>query len=248
MKNFSLKKLLFKGMVLLAFAFILLIGFILNPSLSYAHQSEIEGINVFHDDPLSPEISQIIRESNRFLISSPLDNPTNSQLCLNEGIYPKVIQALMGPDVIRAFRNINVVLGERTEGNRLKSRSHSFGFTQFLAHARVHNQQYAHHGFWDANPLGGHPEWKWEGFADYVVLGDTYSLKEIWDAYKSYPNDPYIFVELEEGAGSLKLHIRYLLLVKYCLDEKNMQYQSFMDNALKEEVLWQELEDKFSQE
>lgn len=231
---------------MLGFVFILLIGFMLNPSLSYAHQSQIGGLSVFHNEALSAEIKEIIIDSNQFLLSSPLANP-KSQICLNEGIYPKVIKALMGPDVIRAFRHTNVVLGELKDKNRLESRGHSFGFAQFLAHARVHNQQYAHHGFWDANPLGGYPEWKWEGFADYVVLGSKYKLEEIWKAYQSHEDNSYVFVDLGEGEGSLKLHIRFLLLTKYCFEEKGMDYQSFMELSMEEEDVWQEIKEKFAE-
>ena len=63
MKSSPVKKWLFRGMVASIFAFILLIGFMLNPSLTYAHQSTIEGVKVYHSQKLDPELENIIRNS-----------------------------------------------------------------------------------------------------------------------------------------------------------------------------------------
>lgn len=231
-------------MVASVFAFILLIGFMLNPSLSYAHHSTIEGVEIYHEQELDPALTEIIRNSKARIEASPLFSEQPSfQLCLKDGSnYPHLIESILGADVIRSFSNINVVQAETDPGNQyLIWKGHVFLYEQFLAHVMVHNLQFYHHGLWGSNPLGGHPEWKWEGYADYVVLGEKYELAELYTAYKAAADDPYVFVKLKDEEGSLKLHIGFLILTKYCLDNKNLTYQEFMEEDLEEGQLWKEI-------
>ncbi|MEM8890902.1 MAG: hypothetical protein AAGD28_23200, partial [Bacteroidota bacterium] len=244
MKSSPVKKWLFRGMVASVFAFILLIGFMLNPSLSYAHQSTIEGVKVYHNQKLDPELENIIRNSKARIKASQLySDQINFQLCLKDGSnYPSMIETILGEDVIRSFSNINVVLAETDPTfHYLSWRGHVFRYDQFLAHVMVHNLQFHHHGLWGSNPLAGYPEWKWEGYADYVVLGKQYSLKELVLAYEATADDPYVFVQLQDDEGSLKLHIRFLILTKYCLDIRKLTYQEFMEKELDEGKLWEEI-------
>ncbi|MEL6255754.1 MAG: hypothetical protein AAFR87_27360, partial [Bacteroidota bacterium] len=213
MKSSSLKKWLFRGMVASVFALILLIGFMLNPSLSYAKHSTIEGVEVYHDQSLDPALKDIIKASKARIKASVLySDQLKFQVCLKDGsIYPHAIESILGDDVIRSFSNINVVQAETDPTHQyLTWRGHVFRYDQFLAHVMVHNLQFQHHGLWDSNPLGGYPEWKWEGYADYVVLGLKYELTELCEAYTATPDDPFTFVKLREEEGSLKLHIRFL--------------------------------------
>lgn len=245
MKKRTFKKLLFKGMVALGFAFILLVGFILTPSVSYAHQTEVEGLLIHHDEKLSPKLGEIIQQSFSILKRSALYDPHfQMELCMNDGpFYPKLIEGLLGPDIIRAFSNKNVVLLPTTEsGEAFSWHGNTFNYTQVLAHVMTHNLQYNYHGFWDANPLGRHPEWKWEGYAEYVVLGEKYKLEDLLEKYSTSGEDLFSFISLGERAGTFKLHIRYLILTKYCLENKNMDYQKFIETDLVEEELWEEIE------
>lgn len=244
MKKISLKKLLFKVLVSIAFGFILLLGYILNPTLSYAYQTDIEGLRVYHNQAVSPHLHNIVKESIHILKSSELyDAGFQMELCMEQGtLYPKIIEALLGPDIIRAFSNKNVVLLPTTEeGTAFEWRGNRFNYVQVLAHGMTHNLQYKYHGLWDANPLGMHPEWKWEGYAEYVVLGQSYSLQDLLLKYEAGGSEMFNFISLDEGEGTIKLHIRFLILTKYCLENKGMKYQDFMDASFDEDKLWQEI-------
>lgn len=244
MKKISFKKLLFKGMVALAFVFLVLVGYILNPSLSYAHQTDIEGLRVFHNQELAPQLQDIVRESLNTLKSSELYDPQfQMELCTQESsTYAKIIEILLGEDIIRAFSNKNVVLLPTDEsGTTFTWRGNRFNYVQALAHAMVHNLQYNHHGFWDANPLGMHPVWKWEGYAEYVVLGKKYSLQKLLAKYEQAGPEMFTFVSLQDGEGTIRLHIRFLILTKYCLENKGMSYGEFMRTSEDEDSLWQEI-------
>ena len=244
MKSSLLKKWLFSGMVASLFALILLIGFMLNPSLSYAHQSTIEGVKVYHNQELAPELKDIIRKAKARIKTSQLySDQVNVQLCLQDGShYPSLIESILGDDVIRSFSNTNVVLAETDPTHHyLIWKEHVFRYDQFLAHVMVHNLQFHQHGFWGSNPIARYPEWKWEGYADYAVLGNTYSLKELFRAYEAMEDNPYAFVKLRDDEGSLKLHIQYLILTKYCLDIQQLTYQEFMEKDFDKGKLWNEI-------
>lgn len=244
MKSSLLKKWLFRGMVASVFALILLIGFILNPSLSYAHHGTIEGVTVYHNQELTPELKDIIHKAKvRIKTSQLYSDQLSFQLCLQDGYnYPSLIEYILGDDVIRSFSNINVVLAETDPTHHyLIWKEHVFRYDQFLAHVMVHNLQFHQHGFWGSNPIARYPEWKWEGYADYVVLGKKYNLKELFMAYEATEDNPYAFVKLRDDEGSLKLHIRFLMLAKYCLDIRELTYQEFMEKDLDEGKLWDEI-------
>ncbi len=245
MKNLTLKNILFKAMVSCGFVLILLVGYLLNPAISYAHQTDIEGLRIYHEAALDPTLSPLITESLTTLRASEIYDP-NIQIdfCLNDGaFYPKVVKAVLGPDIIRAFSNKCVVIADPVPGKAFFSwRGNQFSYTQALSHVLTHNLQFNYHGFWQANPLGGHPEWKWEGYAEYVSLGKKYTLSEIWKAYQQSGEEMYDFVHLKNGEGTLKLHVRFLLLTKFCLEEKGLSYARFMEEDLEEERVWAEIQ------
>ena len=91
-------------------------------------------------------------------------------------------------------------------------------YSQFLTHGLVHNLQFKHHGFWDANPLGGYPMWRWEGYAEYVTLGEHYDLRCLIEDYEERKLEPYEWFSLSDGEGTINLHVRHLILTKYAIE------------------------------
>lgn len=225
------KKYLIRGLGTLAFLALLLISFLLNPALSYAHKTEYKAITIYHQAELRPDLLKLIDQSLATVKSSALyDEQFRSHLCLNDGsIYPTVVRKLLGEDVFTAFSNKVVFLGEdRIENNRFSLWDRSLKYTQFLTHGWVHNLQYQHHGFWQSNPLGGHPNWCWEGYAEYITLGQQYTLKDLINRYQAHQGDPYTWFSLDNGEGTIRQHVKYLIMTKYAFEVKKLDYRSFL--------------------
>ena len=170
------------------------------------------------------------------------------EICVNDGaIYPKVIRSLMGDDVFRAFANKSVMMGTISGPDRLKVWGREVSTPQFLTHALIHNLQYVYHGFWDANPLGGHSEWKWEGYVEYELMGKEHTLGYFDQKLRETSGDEFTWVDMEAGQSTIKQHVRYLMLVKYCMEEKGMNYDELMAYEVEEGLLKAELADFLTQ-
>ena len=174
-----MKKLISRILFTLTFCVILLISFLLNPGLAYGNSTEYENITIYHNGELNPEIKELIKISLEEIKAAKIYSPDfHSQLCLNEGLYPKVVRSILGDDVFRAFSNKIVFHGDKTdEFNKFRKWERALSYTQFLKHALMHNLQFKYHGLWDANPLGGYPEWKWEGYVEYETIGNLTTLE-----------------------------------------------------------------------
>lgn len=167
------------------------------------------------------------------------DSDFHTNLCLNDGsCYPALVKTVLGDDVFRAFANKVIVLGEYSaQPNRFIKWGEQINFTQWLAHGIIHNLQYQHHGFRDANPLGGHPMWKWEGYAEYHSIGEEWSFEELLAIYENATGDDFQLVKLEDDYTTIKLHIKYLLMTKYCLEVLHLDYETFMNYEIEEQAL-----------
>ena len=219
-----------------------LLGLVFFPAVSYAHETKVDEVTIYHNEPLPDHFLESVDESLQALKKTMLyRGPSTLDICVNDdSYYPGIIRALMGDDVFRAFANKSVMMGEFSGPDQMRIWGREVSITQFLTHAMIHNLQFEHHGFWDANPIGGYAEWKWEGYVEYEVLGKDYSLSYFHKKSIGGKGD-FDWIELENGLATIKRHIDYLMLAKYCLEVKEMTYDEMMEYEVSEEVLMQEL-------
>ena len=222
----------------------LFLAFLFFPSWLYAHKTALDGVTIYHHQPLPEGFDQVVGESIEVIKKSELYRPAfRSQICLNDGgLYPGLVKAALGDDIFRAFEHKAVMLGEFTnDSRRIRARGRELSTVQFLSHAFVHNLQYQYHGFLDANPLGTHPEWKWEGYVEYIVLSPEKPLSYY---HKLLPETkgPFDWIELEGGMATIRMHLEFMMLTRYCFEQKGWDYQEFMDDDTPGEVLWKEME------
>ncbi|HAA15532.1 MAG TPA: hypothetical protein DCE41_29040 [Cytophagales bacterium] len=238
-----MKKIVWSISFTLLLGFGLLVGFLLNPQLMYGNTTTYKNITIHHRGELNQDLKQIIDLSLNTVAQSELfDDDFNSHLCLNQGIYPQVVQAVLGDDVFTAFGNKVVVLGTPDEAfNRFRKWDRSLSYSQFLSHALLHNLQFQHHGLWDANPLGRHPQWKWEGYVEYQVLGDLATLEDLVKLITPPETDDFTWIELSEEQGTIKRHVKYLALVKYGFEVLAWDYDALMHATTTEDELLSEL-------
>jgi len=236
-----------KKIVRVAAAFVLLnisflITLVLFPGITYAHETSIEGVTLFHNKPLPDHFVATVKESLEVVKQASIyRGMPEIEICLNDGaVYPAMVRSLMGDDVFRAFANKSVMMGTVTGPDRMRIWGREVSTGQFLTHAMIHNLQYDYHGFWDSNPLGRHAEWKWEGYVEYELLGDMHTLSELNEKWEG-AEDNFDWVDLGQGKGTVKRHIAYLMLVKYLFEQKGMSYLALIDDLESEEEVWKEL-------
>lgn len=239
-----IKKTIRLAVVFLLLNTALLLVLILFPTISYAHETVVEEVTIHHNESLPDHFIESVQKSLALVKSVEIfDQMPAIDLCVKDGsFYPDMIKKLMGNDVFRAFADKTVMMGELTGLDRMSIWGREVNVTQFLAHAFIHNLQYQHHGFWDANPLGGHAEWKWEGYVEYELLGKGQGLTYFHNKIKHIRGD-YDWVELGDGKATVKRHIEYLMLVKYCKEQKGMSYPKLMETEITEAEVLAEMEE-----
>lgn len=239
-----IKKLLFKLLGTFLFLFLLLVTFLLNPSLLYANKTVYQNITIHHEGPLRADLFELIDKSLETIRQVEIAGQEwRTDLCLNDGsAYPGLVRRLLGEDVFTAFSNKVVFLGQdATTFDRFYLWDRELKYSQFLTHGLVHNLQFRHHGLWDANPLGGYPMWRWEGYAEYVALGDKYDLRCLVEDYEERKVEPYEWFSLSEGEGTISLHVRHLILTKYALEVKKQDYDQFLNDPQSESKAYEEV-------
>ncbi|OEK01509.1 hypothetical protein BFP97_08230 [Roseivirga sp. 4D4] len=215
-----------------------LIILLTTPSILYANHTAIGNIEVYHSQPLPAELRTTIESALERVSSSEIyDANMKHDLCLNDGSkYPALVESVLGSDVFAAFANKVVVLGKYEEAGKFRQWGQTLSFDQFLAHGLMHNYQYRYHGFFGANPLGNHVQWKWEGYVDYQVIGKHYDMDDLMTALES-PKGNFDWLNFKNGESTIKMHVKYLTLVKYALESKGWSYQDLIASKVSMEDL-----------
>lgn len=241
-----MKKALRWTLILISFLLFMIGGILLvifHPEWTYEHTTSYKQFSILHDQELDEQIFSIIDSSLSVLEKSEIYDPAVEIVwCLNESSpYPGWIERLMGEDTFRAFSHFIVMQGS-FEGSihHFQKFGQSLSTRQFLTHALVHNMQYAHHGFWDANPLGGHPHWKWEGYAEYISQENLPNQQELYSMIQQ-EKGPYFWMDLGRDHKTIYLHVPFLAATRYYFDQKGIDYETFMADTTSLESILHEL-------
>jgi hypothetical protein len=242
----KLKKILFRAAVTLAFCIGLLITFVFNPSLLYGKATMHKNFVIYHNNELNEELTELIAVSFSKLQGHELfDEEIEISICLNDGsLYPALIQELMGPDVIRSFANKTVIHADILDVENDKMILSSWGnetfkASQWFTHSFTHCLQYKKYGFFGSNPIAGYDEWKWEGYSEYTSFGTHYDLNTLLKKYFEQTDGNW--VEMEDGSKTLKRHLQYLTMVKYCIEIRQMTYDDILRSTDSPEQVFSEV-------
>lgn len=248
--NKQLKKwtfrLIFTGLFLIG----LLVTFVLSPILLYANKTLIGNYSIYHNKPLDKNFLHRLDESLSIIKTSELYNPElKMDICLKDGSkYPELIERIMGRDLLSTFYNKIVFAGDEVnfEDNYISFDGHKWNLTEMLAHAQVHCLEFSKYGLWDSNPIGKHPEWKWEGYPEYIarqtLRGDTLSnnIKMLLNAEKVNQNG---WMKLTDNTETTISYFEYRLLIQYCLEIKKMSFTQLLQDSTQEETIKQQMMD-----
>jgi hypothetical protein len=114
-----------------------------------------------------------------------------------------------------------------------------FNASQMLAHSFTHCLQYKKYGFFGSNPIAGHDEWKWEGYAEYTSFGRNYDLNYFLKKHMEPVNT--IWIQMEDGSKAIKNHLKFLIMVKYCMEVRQMSYDQILESTESQDEVYAEL-------
>ncbi len=241
----SLTKALFVLFLIGVFLFAFVVIILLNPKLFYNRKTKIDNFNVYHNSNLNSNLKSLLQETSEIIKSSEFYNK-NLQLdiCLNDNsLYPELIKKIRGQAFGYGFYNKVVLLGTPNyEGNYVEFNGYKWNLKQLLAHEIVHCQQFDNLGFYKSNPIANLPNWKWEGYAEYISRNsnDQNDLKQNIVRLQSTSKNSW-GVKFSNQTITPRFYNDYWNLVKYCMDIKKMTYRDILIDTTSETKVKEEM-------
>jgi Collagenase len=228
----------------------LLLIIVLNPILTYANKTTHKNYSVYHNKTLDPALITSLDEATEFLKTSELYNPAlNLDICLNDGSkYPKLMRILRGQAFAWGFYNKVVLQGNANFiKNHVELNGYKWNLTQLLAHEMTHCLQFDMLGFWKSNPVANIPDWKWEGYAEYVSRQnmDQKDLKKNIERFITTDKNSWE-IHFTDSTIAPREYYDSWTLVQYCLDIKKMNYKQLLADTVSEQQMRQEMMNWFS--
>lgn len=237
-----MKKIIKRSLMGISFLFVLTIGtFILcmfNPQWMYAEHTDHGHFRILHNAPLQADLLPALDSAEALIRRSELYT-TDFQLhiCLNDGApYYRMHELVRGQAFGYGFSDIVCLGGEmEAEKGRVHLNWAYWGLVPLLAHEMTHCLQYQEQGFWGSNPMGGHPDWVWEGYAEYMARPGR-DLKAsralLLEAEGSNENG---WFGLPDGTDGPISYFKYSLYVQYCMEELELSFSELLAEPPREE-------------
>ena len=226
----------------------ILLVIVLNPGLSYANKTTHHNFKIYHSQPVEQSFLVHLDEAAALLSTSEYNNPNlELDICMNDGSkYPWLIGKIGGQAFARGFYNKVVMMSRvNSKENYAEINGRKWNLTELLAHEMIHCLQFSHLGFWHSNPVAKIPNWKWEGYPEYIARRSTAmsDLSQAITRWVSYNQEQPTsgWMDLPDGTGEPTAYYKNWLLVKYCMDIKNMSYTELLADNKTEEELWVEM-------
>jgi hypothetical protein len=231
----------------------LLLCFILNPTFLYGNKTVYGSFNIYHSQPLDPEFKTILDDATALLQTSELyDRDFRMDICLNDGsCYATLIQALHTPAFGIGFYNKVVIMGDiHVKENYTKIYRFKYNLTQLIAHEALHCLQFHTLGLWKSNPVAGFPDWKWEGYNEYIARRNpdqTDLAKNIarFNAFELTPKNGW-GIPYADSTYTAKEYYQWLTLMQYCGDVKKMTFREILQDTTGEDVVRREMMDWYN--
>jgi len=226
-------------------SFLTIILTMFNPSFLYANQTEIGNYIVYHQTEVAPELADRLQAAQSLIQKSELYDPNfKIKVCLNDGsYYPALMETLRGPAFAWGFYDITTFRGNADyENNRIELNGYQWNLEQLFAHEFVHCLQSNALGLLRANPIGNYPEWKWEGYPEYIARqneGQRSLLNNInrLSAAKEAVPDAWR-ITFEDNTIVSRRYYTYWLLVQYCMNIKGMSYLELLHDT-RSKAVWE---------
>lgn len=230
----------------------LLLVIVLNPMLTYANKTTHNNFTVFYNKKLDPALLSQLDQAAGLLKASELYDPKlHFDICLDDGsLYPKLIRNLRGQAFAWGFYNKVVLQGTANYShNTVELNGYKWNLTQLLAHEMIHCVQFNNLGFWKSNPVANIPDWKWEGYAEYISRqsNDQKDLSKNIARLAATGNNIWE-VQFTDSTIAPREYYNAWTLVQYCIDIKKMTYKQILTDTTSETGIKQEMMNWYKQD
>lgn len=223
----------------------LLLLIIVNPLLTYANKTTYKNFSIYHNKTIDPLLTTALDQAVTLLETSEFyNNNLQLDICLNDGsTYPTIVKTIRGRAFAWGFYDKVVMQGTMNcIANFVELRGYKWNLIQLLAHEVTHCLQFDQLGLVRSKPIADIPNWKWEGYAEYVSRQNTNQKdlqKNITRLQQSDKNSWE--VTLEDSTISPREYYNYWILVQFCLDIKRMSYRQLLTDTTSEQGAKQEM-------
>ena len=221
----------------------LLVGIVLNPSLLYSNKTTVGNYTIYHNTPLDENFLSKLDNALELLKTSELYDPNlKLDICLNDGsLYPTLMAKLRGQAFGWGFYNKVVLMGNANcKDNFVELNGYKWNLTQLLTHEAIHCLQFHKFGLWKSNPIANYPDWKWEGYPEYVSRRkeDQLDLQKNIERKITQENldkDGWA-ISFSDSTIAPRDYYNAWLLIQYCLDIKKMTYENLLNDTTTEQT------------
>ena len=223
----------------------LLLVIILNPILTYANKTTHKNYTIFHNKPIDQILILKVDKATELLKASEFYNSKlQLDICLHDGSkYPELMQVLRGQAFAWGFYNKVVMQGILNyKNNSAELNGYKWNLTQLLAHEMTHCLQFDKLGLWKSKPFANIPNWKWEGYAEYISRqnADQKDLSKNITRFLSADKNDWA-INFADSTIAPREYYGYWNLVQYCMDIKKMNYKQVLADTASEKNVRQEM-------
>lgn len=255
----TIKKIILSSLSILGISFLIWTLFLLNPSWSYAHKTQFDFVDVYHNTPLDANTEHILQAAIQRIKQSDLfNNATAIQLCMNDdSVYPSLQPWLGGPLAYATLnkttmKNCTLNFNANEATTQWAVNNHEFrrfDLTWLLAHEFTHNLQFQVNTKYVITSTLGTINWKLEGHAEYISRGykQDGQLKQKIKKHLLVEQKEHIGVpvfELADGTKQSISYFKYALVVQYLMEEKGLNFfqvcelETSFEDLYKEMIEW----------
>ena len=223
----------------------LLLIIILNPILIYANKTTHNNFTVFYNKTLDPTLLTKLDQASELLKGSEFYNPKlHLEICLNDGSkYPKLIRTIRGQAFGWGFYDKVVMQGNANfKDNYVELNGYKWNLTQLIAHEMTHCLQFDKLGFCKSKPIANIPNWKWEGYAEYISrqYADQKDLSKNIERLIA-TNKKNWEIKFADRSIAPREYYDNWTLIQYCMDIKKMTYSQILADTKSEQTVRQEM-------
>lgn len=248
----NIKRILLGALSVLLLSTLVWVLVLLNPSWSYAHQTNFGPITVHHNQGLAPAMENILHDAIEIIKQSELyTEDFKVDLCMNDGsrfpeFHPfsgglayafldKAVFYNAKPD----FTN-NRALNTNPGPNQVHKTSN---LTWLLAHEFTHNLQFN----WNVLFPLSYEFWQQEGYAEYIsrqwkndgLLPEKIEIL-VKESAKDRQGFPVVFLN-PDGTTQLLSYYKYGLMVQYLFEVEGLTFESLGDDKRSFEEVYEKM-------
>jgi hypothetical protein len=237
------KKIAGSAIAVVSIALGAVIAVIANPQWLYAREMAYKGFRVYSGSPVDPDLLVKLDSAAALLGQSELyDADWPIDICLNDGsAYTRIVALLNPPGFAWGFYN-KVVLNGTLDlpRNEVVLNGYSWNLIQLIAHEGVHCLQYHRFGLLCTLPFANGPEWKTEGYPEFIARGHRTpgALREdiarLREAERTENNG---WIAFPDSSGAPVAYYRNWLLVEYAMLVKGESYRQLVEEGSSEQTV-----------